>query len=175
MIPVPTITDAPLPDAGCDPLAGLDAEGRHLFGLGVLAMSDDLIRTRAALAEAQAKIGRLQRRVANQHAIIRRQQVGDSAGAAELLAHIDEVIDADCAPMARPEMPGALRTAVRRAPKPVEVAAPDLAPQVSADPADEPEELHDWGTDCRPAAEWKPVRGGLWRDRFIPLALRRFR
>ena len=57
------VTAAPLPPAGCDPLAGLDAQGRHLFGLGVLHMADDL-------AAARRRIGELERRVANQRAVI---------------------------------------------------------------------------------------------------------
>lgn len=55
---------APPPtDGDCDPLAALDAQGRHLFGVGVLHMADDL-------AAARRRIGELERRVANQRAVI---------------------------------------------------------------------------------------------------------
>lgn len=60
---LPVAAAPPPADGDCDPLAGLDAEGRHLFGLGVLHMADDL-------AVARRRISELERRVANQRAVI---------------------------------------------------------------------------------------------------------
>lgn len=122
------VTAAPLPPAGCDPLAGLDAEGRHLFGLGVLHMADDL-------AVARRRISELERRVANQRAVIL------SLKRREATAQRDPVA----------------LSMIERIDRETVAAAQEPSPQVPVDV----EAVHVFGSDCcAPPSESKSVPSG---------------
>jgi len=186
--PLPAVADTPpLAAADCDPLAGLDAEGRHLMGLGVLNMARDLTAARRRIAELEDSDRAQRQRITLQRQTIVQLRRTAGADPAPVLAAIAEALGEDPgvpAPVEATPLPygtvlGAVRAdraglrAAPLAPPQTPVAATVEVPQVP-DADLERAEVECVGPDCNcglcPAAPLDlkdAYPGWVWRVRSV--------